>query len=156
LRYRDWSHPAATAATRKRVLRTVISEVIVRRAGTIIHAVLDWQGGDHTERQVKQRLNAAGRHNPRIPDDTIAVIRELARLMPDRQIARLLNRIGVATGHGNAWTQERVRGFRHHHEIAGHRNGEWAERGEITLEAAVKIVGVCSDAGQRKKVVGSI
>src|SRR5712664_1307885 len=28
-----------------------------------------------------------GRHNPRIPDDTIALVRELARLMPDRQIA---------------------------------------------------------------------
>src|SRR5262249_48697790 len=26
----------------------------------------------NTELQVKQRLNAAGRHNPRIPDDTIA------------------------------------------------------------------------------------
>jgi hypothetical protein len=79
-----------------------------------IHAVLHWQGADHTELQVKQRLNAAGRHNPRIPDDTIALMRELARLMPDRQIARLLNRIGIATGHGNAWTQERVRGFRNH------------------------------------------
>jgi hypothetical protein len=29
-------------------------------------------------------------------------VRELARLMPDRQIARLLNRTGVETGHGNA------------------------------------------------------
>jgi hypothetical protein len=48
--------------------------------------------------------------------------------MPDRQIARLLNRISVATGYGDAWTQERVRGFRHHHEITGHRDGEWAER----------------------------
>jgi hypothetical protein len=64
--------------------------------------------------------------------------------MPDCQIARLLNRIGIVTGHGNAWTQARVRGFRNHHEIAGHRDGEWAERGEITLEAAAKIVGVCN------------
>ncbi len=123
---RAWSHPAATAATRKRILRAALSEVIVRRDGAIIHAVLHWQGGDHTELQVKQRLNAAGRHNPRIPDDTIALMRELARLMPDRQIARLLNRIGVATGYGNAWTQERVRSFRNHHEIAGYRDGEWA------------------------------
>ena len=60
---RAWSHPAATAATRKRILRTAISEVIVRRDGATIHAVLHWQGGDHTELQVKQRLNAAGRHN---------------------------------------------------------------------------------------------
>jgi DNA invertase Pin-like site-specific DNA recombinase len=153
---RAWSHPAATAATRKRILRTVISEVIVRRNGAIIHAVLHWQGGDHTELHVKQRLNAAGRHNPRIPDDTIALMRELARLMPDRQIARLLNRIGVATGHGNAWTQERVRGFRHHHEIAGHRDGEWAERDEITLEAAAKIVGVCNMTALRMLRRGDI
>src|SRR5713226_2443296 len=55
----------------------------------------------------------------------------LVRLMPDRQIARLLNRTGVETGHGNAWTQERVCGFRNHHDIAVFRDGEWAERGEI-------------------------
>jgi hypothetical protein len=93
---------------------------------------------------VKQRLNAAGRHNPRVPDDTIALMRELARLMPDRQIARLLNRVGVATGYGNAWTQGRVCGFRNHDEITGYRDGEWAECGEITLEAAAKLVGVCN------------
>ena len=151
-----WLHPGATAATRKRILRTAISEIIVRRDGGIIHAVLHWQGGDHTELQVKQRLNAAGRHNPRIPDDTIALMSELARLMPDRQIARLLNRIRVETGHGNAWTQERVRGFRKHHEIEGYRDGEWAERGEITLEAAAKIVGVCNMTALRMLRRGDI
>jgi DNA invertase Pin-like site-specific DNA recombinase len=153
---RAWLHPAATAATRKRILRTALSEIIVRREGAIIHAVLHWQGGEHTELQVKQRLNAAGRHNPRIPDDTIALVRELARLMPDRQIARLLNRTGVETGHGNAWTLERVRGFRHHHVIAGYRDGEWAERGEITLEAAAKMIGVCNMTALRMLRRGDI
>ena len=153
---RAWSHPAATPATRKRILRTAISEVVVRRDRAIIHAVLHWQGGDHTELQVKQRLNTAGRHNPRIPDDTIALMRELARLMSDRQIARLLNRIGVATGYGNAWTQERVRGFRNHHAITGYRDGEWADRGEITLEAAAKIVGVCNMTALRMLRRGDI
>ena len=153
---RAWSHPAATAATRKRILRTAISEIIVRRDGGTIHAVLHWQGGDHTELTVKQRLNAAGRHNPRIPDETIALVRELARLIPDRQIARLLNRIGVQTGHGNAWTLERVRGFRKHHEIEGYREGEWAERGEITLEAAAKIIGVCNMTALRMLRRGEI
>jgi hypothetical protein len=153
---RAWLHPAATAATRKRILRAALSEVIVRRDGAIIHAVLHWQGGDHTELQVKQRLNAAGRHNPRVPDETVALMRELARLIPDHQIARLLNRIGIATGHGNAWTLERVRGFRNHYEIAVHRDGEWAERGEITLEAAAKIVGVCNMTALRMLRRGDI
>ncbi len=153
---RAWSHPAATAGTRKRILRAALTEIVVRRDGAIIHAVLHWQGGDHTELHVKQRLNAAGRHNPRIPDDTIALVRELARLMPDRQIARLLNRTGVETGHGNAWTQERVRGFRNHHEIAVFRDGEWAERAEITLEAAAKLIGVCNMTALRMLRRGEI
>lgn len=153
---RAWSHPAATAAARKRILRTALSEIIVRRDGALIHAVLHWQGGYHTELQIKQRLNAAGRHNPRIPDDTIALVSELARLMPDRQIARLLNRTGVETGHGNAWTEQRVRGFRNHHEIARHREGEWDERGEITLEAAAEIIGVCKMTALRMLRRGDI
>jgi hypothetical protein len=51
--------------------------------------VLHWQGGDHTQLQVKQRLNAAGRHNPRIPDDTIR--RDLAQQYLDdhRELALL-------------------------------------------------------------------
>jgi excisionase family DNA binding protein len=139
---RAWLHPAATAATRKRILRAALSEVIVRRDGAIIHAVLHWQGGDHTELHLELRLNAAGLPDPRPPNDTIALMRELARLMPDRQIASLLNRIGIATGTGHAWTQQRVGSFRHYHEIARYRDGEWAERGEITLQEAAKLVGV--------------
>ncbi len=153
---RAWSHPAATAATRKRILRAALTEIIVRRDGGIIGAVLHWQGGDHTELHVKQRLNAAGRFNPRRPDDTITLVRDLARLMPDRQIARLLNRTGVETGYGNAWTQERVRGFRNHYDIAVFRDGERAERGEITLEAAAKLIGVCNMTALRMLRRGEI
>src|SRR4030088_2467724 len=90
-----------------------------------------------------QRVNAPGRHNPRVPEDTVSLVRELARLMPDRQIARLLNRSGKTTGHGNGWTEQRVRGFRKHYEIEVYRNGEWTERGEITLDAAAEAIGVC-------------
>jgi len=35
-----------------------------------------------------------------------------------------------------------VRGFRNHDNIASYRDGEWAERGEITLDATVAIIGV--------------
>jgi len=153
---RAWSHPAATAATRKRIVRAALTEIVVRRDGAIIHAVLHWRGGSHTEFKIKQRLNAAGRPNPHMPHDTIALMSELARLMSDQQITRLLNRIGVATGYGNAWTEERVRGFRNHHGIARYRDGEWAERGEISLEAAANIVGVCNMTALRMLRRGDI
>jgi len=102
--------------------------------------VLHWRGGDHTP--LKLKANEVGKNRWTIPTDTLSLIRELARQMPDRQIARLLNRAGKPTGRGNGWTEERVRSFRGYHDIAVYREGEWAERGEITLEAAAQIVGV--------------
>ena len=137
---RAWSHPAATSATRKRIVRAALSEIIVRVEAGYIEMILHWQGGDHTALKVKK--NRAGKHRWTIPDDTLSLVRELARLMPDRQIARLLNRAGKPTGRGNGWTQTRVCSFRSHHGIAVHREGEWAERGEITLEATARIIGV--------------
>jgi hypothetical protein len=87
-------------------------------------------------------MNTAGKHRWTVPEDTLTLVRELARQMPDKQIARLLNRAGKPTGRGNGWTEVRVRSFRHHHEIAVYRTGEWASRGEITLDAAAAIIGV--------------
>ena len=111
-----WSHPAATAETRKRILRTVLHEIVVRIEGGFIEMVLHWQGGDHTSLQLK--MNGAGKHRWTVPEDTLSLIRELARLMPDQQIARLLNRAGKPTGRGNGWTKARVCSFGSHHGIA--------------------------------------
>ena len=79
----------------------------------------------------------------------LSLVRELARLMPDKQIARLLNRAGKPTGRGNGWTQTRVTSFRNHYDIRVHRAGEWAERGELTLEAAAQIMEVNAMAALR-------
>ena len=135
-----WSHPAATPATRKRIVRAALSEIVVRVEAEHIEMILHWQGGDHTALKLKK--NGVGKHRWTIPEDTLSLVRELARLMPDRQIARLLNRAGKPTGRGNGWTQARVCSFRSHHGIAVHRESEWAERGEITLEAAAQIMDV--------------
>jgi Recombinase zinc beta ribbon domain len=135
-----WSHPAATAETRKRILRTALHEIIARIEGGFIEMVLHWQGGDHTSLQLK--INGPGKHRWTVPEDTLSLIRELARLMPDQQIARLLNRAGKPTGRGNGWTKARVCSFRSHHGIAVYRESEWAERGEITLETAARIMDV--------------
>ena len=134
-----WSHPAATAATRKRILRAALHEIVVRIDGGFIDMVLRWQGGDHTA--LKLKMNRVGKHRWVVPEDTLSLIRELARLMPDQQIARLLNRAGKPTGRGDGWTKV-VCSFRSHHGIAVYREGEWAERGEITLAAATQIMGV--------------
>ena len=94
--------------------------------------VMHWQGGDHTA--IKLKKNGVGKHRWTIPEDTLSLVRELARLMPDRQIARLLNRAGKPTGRGNGWTQARVRSFRSHYGIAVHRPDEWQSEGKSRLK----------------------
>ena len=60
--------------------------------------------------------------------------------MPDKAIAGMLNRTGKRTGRLNGWTQSRVRGFRNTHGIAVYVDGEWAERGEVTLTEAARML----------------
>ena len=101
-----WSHPAATAATRKRILRAALQEIVVRIEGGFIQMVLHWQGGDHTA--LKLKMNTTGKNRFTTPEETASLIRSLARQLPDSQIARLLNRAGKPTGRGNGWTERRV------------------------------------------------
>ena len=45
---RLWAHPGATAETRKRILRTVLEEIVCTLAEDRIELLLHWRGGDHT------------------------------------------------------------------------------------------------------------
>lgn len=129
-----WHHPSATAVTRKRILRTVIVEIVAKLEGDGIELLIHWLGGDHTRLSVAK--NRTGQHRWRSDAEIDDLIRALARQQPDRAIAATLNRIGKRTGRGNSWTEGRVRGFRSSHGIAVHRPGEMAERGELSLEEA--------------------
>jgi DNA invertase Pin-like site-specific DNA recombinase len=138
---RAWNHPAATAETRKRILRTVITEIVARLEGNEVHLVLHWQGGDHSELKVPKPRN--GEHRWTLDATTTDIISELARLMPDMSIAALLNRAGKRTGRDNTWTESRVRAFRNDRGIAVYREGERAERGELNLLEAAATLGTC-------------
>ena len=138
---RAWNHPAATAETRKRILRAVIIEIVACLEGNEVHLVLHWQGGDHSELKVHKPRN--GEHRWTLDATTTDIIRELARQMPDLKIAALLNRAGKRTGQDNTWTEPRVRAFRNDHGIAVYREGERAERGELTLLEAAAALGTC-------------
>jgi excisionase family DNA binding protein len=46
------------------------------------------------------------------------------------------------TGRNNSWTQGRVCTFRNQHDITVYRDGERADRGELTLEEAASSLGV--------------
>jgi excisionase family DNA binding protein len=135
-----WRHPRAAAEMRKRILRTAIAEIVAKLTDGAVELVLHWRGGDHTRLSVPR--NRPGQHRWSCDAAVDDMIRDLARQQPDQAIAATLNRAGVRTGRGNAWTQARVCSFRRAHGIAVYRPGEMAERGELSLEEAAERLGV--------------
>ena len=137
---RLWNHPSASVTTRKRILRTVLEEIIVTVEPGVLQVKLHWKGGDHTMLEVAK--NRSGQHRWKTNATTGQLIRDLARLLPDGSIASLLNRLGMRTAKGHTWTQQRVCVFRNDHNIALYQEGERAERGELILQEAAKRLGV--------------
>jgi excisionase family DNA binding protein len=137
---RLWNHPAASVATRKRILRTVLEEIVVTVEPGVLRLKLHWKGGDHTMLEVVKCR--AGQHRWKTSASIEQLIHDLARLLPDGSIASMLNRLGMRTAKGLAWTQQRVCSFRNDHSIAVYRDGERAERGELILHEAASRLGV--------------
>jgi hypothetical protein len=94
----------------------VLREIVVRVEKDEIRLALHWQGGDHIELTV--RKNRTGLHRWGSSPDIDDLICSLARHLPDRAIASLLNRPGKTTGRQNGWTQSRVCTFSNHRGIA--------------------------------------
>lgn len=60
-----WHHPGATAETRKRIVRTVIAEIVVKLVEDTIQLVIHWQGGDHTRLTVPRNRQTSLEHRGR-------------------------------------------------------------------------------------------
>ena len=137
---RAWTHDAVTPQVRKRILRAALEEVVARVEGKRITLLLHWRGGDHTEIEVPK--HSTGQHRYASDAETVQIITETARLMPDRDIASLLNRLGRRTGKGNSWKEASVRSFRSYRHIPVYREGERQERNELNLAEAARRLGV--------------
>ncbi len=135
-----WPHPGASAEIRKRILRSVLEEVVVTLTEERIELLLHWRGGDHTRLVVPR--NRTGQHRYSSDAEVQDLIRALARQQVDGAIAATLNRLGKRTGRGNPWTEARVRSFRSHHRVPAYRPGEMAERDELSLEEVSRRLGV--------------
>jgi len=99
------------------------------------------------------RKNRKGEHRWRVDANVVDLVRAMARQMPDMGIAAALNRAGKTTAKGHSWTRTRVASLRKDHSIAVYREGERAERGEVTLDEAAEALAV-SHATVRRLIVG--
>lgn len=137
---RLWNDPRGSLATRKRVVRAVLEEIVVCEEPGKLRLKLHWKGGDHTTLDVVK--SRRGEHRWKTAATTEDLLRDLARVLPDGKIASVLNRLGIRTAKDNTWTQERVRTFRKDHSIAVYREGEREERGELVLHEAAARLGI--------------
>jgi hypothetical protein len=118
-----WSASTTDARLKKRIVRTVIQEVIAdidADAGEIV-LIIHWVGGAHTQLRLPRRRR--GQRNSTAPD-IIDAVRQLVLIANDDLIAGLLNRNKLTTGNGNRWTRERVTSLRSHHQIPVYRPTE--------------------------------
>lgn len=112
-----WSDPQTDMKIKKRIARMLIEEIVaqVDEPRRRIHLIIRWKGGKHTRLQVKK--NRTGRHRFCTDKEVVDLVRELATVVPDRDIARILNRLGKKTGKGLSWKQSRVCTLRNYHRI---------------------------------------
>jgi len=136
-----WQDPASDVRLKKRIVRTLIREVIADldvQAGEII-LIVHWMGGVHTELRLRRRRRGQSKGTA---TEIVEAVSVLARLCSDDLIAGLLNRNKLRTGHGNRWTRERVTSLRSHHGIPVYRPETRALEGWLNLTQAAACLGV--------------
>jgi len=78
-----WDHPNSSPALTKRILRTILEEVVADTTDDppTVHLKLHWAGGVHTELTV--RKNRTGHHDQVNSQEVTELIRELALVCED-------------------------------------------------------------------------
>ena len=83
---------------KKHIVRAFIEEILVGvdEESASIHMVVRWAGGQHARLSV--RKSRSGQHRYTMDRKVVEIVRELGAILPDGQITRVLNRLGIKTG----------------------------------------------------------
>lgn len=135
-----WNAPSTDMKLKQRIVRILIREIVVEvdepQRETIL--LIHWAGGRHSELRVKR--NGSGKHSRCTSLEAVEIVRRMASLFSDRQIAATLNRLGLRTGAGNTWVEGRVRWLRSYHELPAYR--PHTTTGVLTLEQTAERLGI--------------
>lgn len=137
-----WDHPQTDMRLRKRLVRTLVEEILVDvdEHQAMIHCVIHWAGGVHTE--LKIRKNRTGQHRYSTDKTAVELVQELAKVAADRDIATVLNRLGTTTGKGSSWTESRVRSLRVRLGVPAFSGKSVEERGWLTMAQVAETLGI--------------
>jgi DNA invertase Pin-like site-specific DNA recombinase len=139
---RVWQDSRTDARLKKRLVRTLIEELLVDVSADAsrLHVIVRWAGGQHSALDVRKKRK--GQHRFCTSEDVVDIVRALVRVLPDGQIAAVLNRLGYTTGRGNTWTATRVVTLRHTHDLPVFDPTSTERDGWCTLEQAAERLDV--------------
>jgi hypothetical protein len=114
-----WENQNCSNSLRKKIIRTVIKEVIVNlnEEKQMLKFIIHWEGGCHTEFEMPKPVSGVGQKTSL---EDLELIRKMAFRYGDDAIARVLNKLGRKTATGKRWNESRVRTIRGKYSIAGH------------------------------------
>ena len=136
-----WNHPDIDIRFKKRILQTVIHEISVDiNEDSSLTAVIHWMGGVHTEHRIKRRKRKERYQNDQ-QKDIKTLIKDLANVIADQDIARIFNLLKIETTDKKSWNAFFVRAFREKYNIPvfdplDDKNKDW-----VNLKQAAEILG---------------
>jgi DNA invertase Pin-like site-specific DNA recombinase len=136
-----WNAPTTDSRLKKRIVRTVIREVIadIDAEAAEIVLLIHWMGGVHTELRLPRRRR--GQRNS-TASDIVTAVRQLALVVSDDFIAGVLNRNKLVTGNDNRWTRQRVTTLRSYHRIPVYRPASDGVEPWLNLTKAAALLGI--------------
>lgn len=143
-----WNAPSTDMRLKQRIVRILVHEIVadVDEEANEIVLLIHWTGGQHSELRI--RKNGLGRHRRCTSVEAIEVIRQMAGKFQDEQIAATLNRLGLLTGTGQTWSENRVYSARHYHQLPAYDPNRTGD-GMVTMEEAAQRLGVSSTSIRR-------
>jgi DNA invertase Pin-like site-specific DNA recombinase len=137
-----WNDLGSDERTKKRLLRTLIREIVVDIDEVTSEVVLliHWKGGVHTPLRLPRRRR--GQSSGHTSKDIVEAVRVLSRIYSDEMIAGVLNRAKLPTARGNYWTRALVASLRATHGITCHDAEHQAVDGWMNLTQAANLAGV--------------
>ncbi len=150
-----WSAPTTDARLKKRIVRTLIHEVVadIDDVASEIILIIHWVGGAHSEMRLSKRRR--GQRNS-TSTDIIEAVRQLVLIASDDLIAGVLNRNGLKTGNGNRWTRERVTSMRSNYRIPVFKAAEDGIEPWLNLGNAAKLLKIAPKTLRLAAEVGEI
>ena len=136
-----WFHESCSVDLKKKMIRILIKEIIVNLNDNTqaLTFMIHWHGSCHTTFSMAKPMSGAVKY--KTPEEDIDLIRNMAVRYGDKEIARVLSKLGRTTARGKRWNQTRVAYTRKLYGISAvdQANGD---PNILTLGQAVKYTGV--------------